>query len=271
MLVRGLGRQFGAVGFSRHAHSLNLARVYSSKKDVGSDISQIPIEQLGVMAAFYVPPKLSSVPIKSWPKMIWRRLGVFALNTYSVTKYKRETSLKLKFNQWKETGIEHFVRINKVFAAACSKEPQQRAKYIQAQLGQAAGVDVIKSLTARAQSFPYASSLKWELLNIETNPKVVSFTALPDANNLTVYVQFVLQLKSKQKVTVTQNGQSSVKEQVVEDYLVYTMDPHIDDLRLVGKLFESDHIRKVQPSSEVTAASMIALSKKCSDLYRSKN
>lgn len=276
MLARGIGRQVGQVGYSKVFLNVSLARTYatqkekSKKKEAKGDISQVPVENIGVMADFYIPPRFTNSPIQSWPRLVWRRLGMFVVNTYSITKYKRETKLKLKFNDWKETGMEEFVRVNKVFAASCNKRFVERKEYISKQLRDVAGIEVIKSLTERAESFPNGSKIQWELVNIENNPKIVSFNALPDANNLTVYVQFIMKIKTKQKVTVTQNNEDKINERIVEDYLVYTLDPFADDVKLVGKLFESDHIRKVQPdASTINAKVMLAFSKVSADLYRS--
>lgn len=277
MLICGIGRQVRGIGWSRSFLNVPFSRTLATnvektkkKAQQTGDITQVPVQNIGVMADFYIPPKFSVSPLSSWPKLVWRRLGLFVVNTYSITKYKRETKLKLKFNDWKETGMEQFVRVNKVFAAACNKRLGERKDYISKQLSNDAGVEVIKSLIERSESFPKDSKIQWELVNIVNNQKIVSFNALPDANNLTVYVQFIMKIKTKQKVAVTQNNETKVSERIVEDNLVYTLDPFNDDLKLVGSLFDSDHIRKVQPdSSTINPKTMMVFSKICSDLYRS--
>lgn len=249
--------------FARH-----YATQKKKKKEV-ADISQIPIKMLSVMADFYIPPRLSTCPIKSWPRLIARRLGVFVVNTYSVVKFKRETNSTLQFNKWKDQAIDMFVKTNKVFAAGCSKRPQLRESYIRGQLEDVAGVDAIAALSLRAKTFPADALLDWELVSIVGNPKVVSFNSLPDAYDNTAYVQFVMKLQSKQRLTITQNGEPKVNERTVTDYLVYTFNPWSDQMVLVGTLFELDHLRGVSPSDNFTNPKfMIAFGKNSADIYR---
>ncbi|CAN3363222.1 inner membrane mitoribosome receptor Mba1p, mitochondrial [Diutina catenulata] len=239
------------------------------KKEQGGDISMVPISSIGVMADFYVPPPLKKCPATSWHKLVGRRLIQFAVNTYSIAKYKRETKLKLEFNQWKETGMEQFVRVNKVFAAACNKRPQERDQYLTQQLDGAAGTEVINALKARAATFPAGTKISWDLVSVESNPKVISFNALPDHNNLTAFVQFIMQVTTKQKVTISNASGNTETETVAKDNLVYTLDPFAEEQRLVGTLFESDHLRKVQPDGTlINPKTMLAFTKKCADIYR---
>jgi protein MBA1 len=285
MIVGGISRALGSSFTRRAAYGASnfkimtgltcSRRTYATeekpkKKQQGGDISQVPVQNIGVMADFYIPPQFKNCPISSWPKLAWRRLGLFVVNTYSIAKYKRETKLKLKFNDWKELAMEQFVRTNKVFSAACNKKFTERKDYITKQLKDTAGIEVIRNLVERSQTFPNGTKISWELVNIESNPKVISFNALPDSSNLTVYVQFVMKVTTKQKVTIVQNETAKETENIVTDNLVYTLDPFNDDQKLVGSLFESDHIRKVQPdASLINPKVMMAFTRVCGDLYRS--
>lgn len=259
------------------AHMSNVIRTYSTetskpKKKKGTpaaDISQIPIKNIGVIADFYIPPKLFSGPIKLWPKLLIRRLGVFVINTYSIVKYKRETGLKLKFDDWKESAMEKFVHTNKLFAASCNKPVGERAKYLQTQLDEVAGLPVISSLIQRSKSFPVGNRINWELVSIESNPKIISFTALPDANDIAAYVQFIMKVKTKQKVTMTNGDQTESNERVVSDNLVFTLNPFTNEVVLVGTIFESSYERGVQPELNFNNAQvMTAFQNKCGDIYR---
>lgn len=236
-----------------------------------AELSQIPIRSVGVIADFYIPPRFLASPVTSWHRLLFRRLGAFAVNTYSVVKFRRETGLKLHFNAWKDSAIDKFVRVNKVFAAGCNSRTSDRKSYISTQLLDVAGTAVIDSLVARASSFPASGTrLDWKLTKIVGNPKIVSFNALPDSNNLTVMVQFVLKLTTKQALTVTANGKASTNERLVTDNLVYTLDPFSNELVLVGSVFDSDHIRGVQPELTFTdAKAMTQFQRACSDLFRS--
>ncbi|KAK6459614.1 assembly of mitochondrial respiratory complexes [Scheffersomyces xylosifermentans] len=245
------------------------AKKKKKKSKNTADISQVPVKNIGVMADFYIPPRILNCPVTSWHKLLFRRLGMFVVNTYNVVKYKRETGLKLQFNDWKDHAIEQYVKTNKVFAAACNKRKAERAKYIESQLNDVAGVEVIRNLAERSDTFPTDSKLNWELVSIENNPKVVSFNVIPDSNNVTVYVQLIIKLITKQKVTVNVQGKENVTERAVSDYLVYSMDPITKEIYLVGKLFESDHIRKVAPDDKFTNPKyMIAFTKTSGDIYR---
>ncbi|ABN65124.1 assembly of mitochondrial respiratory complexes [Scheffersomyces stipitis CBS 6054] len=281
--VRPLLRYPGFVAVSRRSapafsglSNVGFSRFYSTepekkkkKKSQAADISQVPVKNIGVMADFYVPPAFMSCPITSWHKLLFRRLGMFVVNTYNVIKFKRETGLKLQFNDWKDTAIEQYVKTNKIFAAACSKRRAERAKYLESQLADVSGAEVIRNLAERADTFPVDSKLSWELVSIGNNPKVVSFNVIPDSNNVTVYVQFIIKLITKQKVVVTVQGQDQTTERSVSDYLVYSMDPVTRELFLVGKLFESDHIRKVAPDDKFTNPKfMIAFTRASGDIYR---
>lgn len=255
-----------------------LFRHYSSevskkkKKTQNADISQVPIKSIGVIADYYVPPRLLRSPILSWPRLIARRLGVFAINTYSVVKFRRETGLKLTFDLWKDNAIEEYVRVNKVFAASCSLSRNKRADYIRTQLNGVAGTALTSSLVKRALTFPSNAKLDWELLKINGNPRVVSFNALPDNNNVTALVQFVLALNTKQRFTISTIGQETpqVTERDVKNYLVYTLDPFAQELVLVGSLFEANHVRGVQPEISFTnSQAMVKFQTSCADIYRS--
>lgn len=258
------------------ASTLRITRGYADKpvkkkSAPTADISQIPIRNIGVIADFYVPPKYLNSPFTSWHKLLFRRLGLFAINTYSIVKYRRETGLKLHFDQWKDSAIDQFVRVNKVFAGACNSRTTERAKYLSTQLHDIAGAEVIKSLAARAATFPASGTkLDWQLTSIVGNPKIVSFNSLPDSNNLTALVQFVCKVTTKQKLTITSQGTLNSNERVVTDNLVYTLDPFSGEMVLVGSVFDSDHVRGVQPEINFTdAQTMTKFQVLCSDLFRS--
>lgn len=262
-------------------HSSLFNRTYSTeveqkkkKKSQMADISQIPIKSIGVIADFYIPPRYMNSPVTSWHKLLFRRLGLFAINTYSIVKFRRETGLKLHFNIWKETAVEQLVKANKIFAASCAIPAAKREAYLRGQLDGITGSEVTKSLVRRANTFPKNSKLDWELLKIESNPKIVSFNSLPDANNITALVQFVLQVKTKQKFTMTSVTSDKPLETVrsIENYLAYTLDPFTNELVLVGSLFESDHIRGVQPEINFTNSQVMAsFQVSCADIFRSQN
>ncbi|CAN3373333.1 hypothetical protein DIURU_001292 [Diutina rugosa] len=270
--LRVIGSSVGASHAWVPTRGFALTRVLNAKKkkEPSGDLSMVPIGSIGVMADFYVAPKVFKAPISKWGRLLARRVIQFAVNTYSIAKYKRETKLKLEFNQWKETAMEQFVRTNKVFAAACNKRASERKSYIERQLNDCTGTEVINQLAVRAATFPAGTKISWDLVSVDTNPKVISFNALPDQNNLTAFIQFIVQVTTTQKVTITA-ANADPKETVrqVKDNLVFTLDPFAEEQRLVGSLFESDYDRKVQPDgSLITPKTMLAFTKKCADIYR---
>lgn len=271
-------RSFAAARPSRPllAAFLGPARAYSTEKpkkkktkQATTDISLIPIKTIGVLADFYIPPKFTNSPITSWHRLILRRLGNFGLNTYSVSRFKKETQMKLKFNDWKEEAVDKYVKTNKIFAAACSNPRSQRKLYLETQLESITGTSIIKALTNRANSFPPDAKLEWNLKSIEANPKLVSFTAIPDANDVTSTIQFVVKVKTKQEIILTaEKDKPQATERLVTDYIVMTLNPFTNEMVFVGTIFESDHIRGVQPELELTARTMEAFQNTCADIYR---
>ncbi|ODV79270.1 uncharacterized protein CANTADRAFT_26247, partial [Suhomyces tanzawaensis NRRL Y-17324] len=271
-MIRTVGARLPGLMLSKPVlPAFRYASTTPSKRKVpkSGDISQVPLNFIGVMADFYIPPRFRDCPPSSWHKLIFRRLGAFVVNTYSIIKYRRETGLKLHFNEWKDNAIDLFVKTNKIFASGCSKRFAEREQYLKKQLGQVSCVEVTNSLVSRAKTFPTDSKLQWELLSLESNPKVVSFNVLPDANEITMYIQFVLKARTKQKVIIERGGESQETVRTVQDYLVYTLNPYTGEMYLAGTLFESDHIRKVTPDEKFTNVKyMMAFTKASGDIYR---
>lgn len=240
------------------------------KKQKIPDVSLVPLKAIGVLADFYIPPKLLNCPVSSWHKLILRRIGAFGLNTFSISKFKSDTKLKLRFNDWKELAVDKYVKTNKIFAAACSLPRAQRQSYLQSQLDSIAGIEVVKSLAARALTFPVRSKLEWNLKNIEGNPKLVSFTPIPDSNDVSTIVQFVVKVQTRQEMVISGDSQEPKKtERLVTDYIVLTLNPYTDEMAFVGTMFESDHIRGVKPELEMeNVRALESYQKICADIYR---
>ncbi|SGZ53685.1 CIC11C00000000773 [Sungouiella intermedia] len=250
-------------------------RAYSTekpkkKKQKAPDVSLVPIKAIGVLADFYIPPRLRDCPVTSWHKLILRRIGAFGLNTFSISKFKSDTKLKLRINDWKELAVDKYVKTNKIFAAACSLPGAQRQSYLQSQLDGIAGIEVVKSLAARAVTFPIRSKLEWNLKSIEGNPKLVSFTPIPDSNDVSAVVQFVVKVQTRQEMVITSDSQEpNTTERLVTDYIVITMNPYTDEMAFVGTLFESDHVRGVKPELEMeNVRALESYQKLCADIYR---
>lgn len=240
------------------------------KKQKVPDLALVPLKTIGVLADFYIPPKFLSAPVTSWHKLLLRRIGAFGLNTFSISKFKSDTKLKLRINDWKELAVEKYVKTNKIFAAACSLPRAQRQSYLQSQLDGIVGVEVVRSLTARALTFPARSKLEWNLKSIEGNPKLVSFTPIPDSNDVTTIVQLVVKVQTRQEVVITGDSQEpKTTERLVTDYIVLTLNPYTDEMVFVGTLFESDHIRGVKPELEMeNVRALESYQKVCADIYR---
>lgn len=269
------------IGLNNASRSINNQRIiksvmglrYNSKKSKKDnqqmDLSQIPIKSVGAIVDFYIPPPIFSCPIKSWPNLILRRMGLFVINTYSVVKYKQDTKLKLKFYDWKEDAMQKFVKANKVFASGCNLPASKRSDYIKMQLENNTGSLVQKKLIERAKTFPISGKLSWDLVKVVKNPKIVSFMVIPDGNNIATFIQFVMKVRTKQKVSFNDGTNNKETERVVDDYLVYTLNPYTDELVLVGTVFESDHLRNLQGETSQSMKLMNAFQDRCADIFRS--
>lgn len=246
-------------------HSLQ-SRLYASK----NDITQIPLKLIGVLGDYYVPPKILSAPIKKWPRLLVRKIGMFGLNTYSAYRYRLDTKLKLRFNDWKEHLVENYVKTNKVFADACSLRKNERLKFIRENLFDVSGEAVINSLAARALTFPANTKCTWKLKSVESNPKIVTMMPVPDSDDVTAYAQIVTKVTTKQEMTITPiGGEPQTTERSVTDYLVGSLNPYTQELYFVGTLFEADYERGLQPEEKLTnLVQMEAFQKKCADIYR---
>ena len=63
------------------------------------------------MADFYIPPKFTKSPILSWPRLIIRRILLFALNTYSIIAYKRELEYHYNLIYGKIKELNHILEL----------------------------------------------------------------------------------------------------------------------------------------------------------------
>lgn len=244
------------------------ARFYAKQPD----IRQVPLNRMGVMTRIYVPPPLTKHPLQKWPRLILRRIGAFALSTIHASKLKKSKTNIEPFGHIKEKAVEIYVRTNKVFSESLNKGENlhKRQKYNVDQLCNIVGHDVLVTLNRRAISAPLGMKSKWDLTAITENPKIVSLMTMPDANDLTCYVQFVMSLKSKQRLTLTTLSNTVVTERTATDYLVYSMNPWTNDLFLVGSIFESGADDKLTPGVETMSQHFsAAMCESASDLYRS--
>lgn len=229
------------------------------------DITQIPLNRIPVLGDYYVPPKVFAGPVRQWHRLVGRRLTQFFLNTYNVYKFKTETSLKPKFDSWKDRAIDLFVHTNKAFAAGNVNAAKDFLGY-----------EALNTLKTRAESLPKLTKLQWDLVKIVENPKVVVFTAIPDTEGVTARVQFVMKLVTDQKVTVTTRTATGLEPntttRTVTDYLVYSLDPFSEEMMLVGSVDVADFTRLVMPEMDVTdVQAMKAFQMKTSDIFRPKN
>lgn len=270
LVLASLGRVSVQPLFWATQRSYSSAVAKKKKKVEMPDITMVPLKAVGVLADFYVPPKLTSAPFTSWHKLILRRIGAFGLNTFSVSKFKNDTKLKLRFNDWKEQAVDKYVKTNKIFAAACSLPRAQRQSYLQSQLDGIAGIEVMNSLTGRAGTFPAGSKLEWTLKKVESNPRLVSFTPIPDKNDVSAVLQIVIRVQTRQEMTITGGAaKPQNSERLVTDYIVVTLNPYTDEMAFVGTLFESDHVRGVKPELEMeNRRALEAYQKTCADIYR---
>lgn len=243
----------------------------SNQNEQVADVSKMPLKTVPVLAKFYVPPELLKAPILKWFGLIRRRMFLFLVNTMQVRRFKSETKLKVTFNDWKEEAIEKFVKTNKVFANACNAPLEKRAGIIEDGLRFTCGQFMEGILKSRVARFPVNYKLKWELVDVMTNPKVEGFYVIPDTNDASALIQLVVNVTTKQKVTVQKPGnQLEEKETISNDHLVYGIDPFSKEMYFIGKLFPSGLDEGVHPDPDGSVADQLAFSKKAADIFRSE-
>ncbi|KAI5952779.1 hypothetical protein KGF54_003646 [Candida jiufengensis] len=250
------------------------------KKKKQLNIAQVPISYIGVMSDLYVSPKLTKYSPLKWPKLVLRRIMVFAFNTYNVIKFKREIGQPLNFNKWKDQSIENYIKTNKIFAQSCNKasslsnnKSKELSKFVNLKLDQCCGKHLIEVLIKRSENFNYPNGkINWELKSIDSNPKITMFNVIPDQDGIGCYVQYIMNLRTTQVVTITNKSTNEIiqeNETKVDDYLVYTMNPFNDKILLVGKLFESNSERGLKPDLDVfNPSEMQKFVLKAADIYR---
>lgn len=252
------------------AQCLSFARGYAKGGD-DVDLVHIPLKSMGVLTDFYVPPKLSNCPVKSWPKVILRSIGSFGLSTYFVGKFKLDTRLKLRLFEWKELAMEKYVKTNKIFAAACSQATNQRRAYIQTQLDGIVSTEVKNNLAGRASSFPHGARLEWNLKKIEKAPLVKLFQIIPDKDEVVAFLQLVIKLETRQEMIVHgENIETKKTERLVTDYVVMTLNPFTDEMVFSGTLFAASPYQSLRPTLDGTdIAALFKFQRICADIYRS--
>lgn len=256
------------VGFSAVRFASSKA---SNQNEQVADVSKMPLKTVPVLAKFYVPPELRTAPVLKWFGLLRRRVFLFLVNTMQVRRFKSETKLKVTFNDWKEEAIEKFVKTNKTFANACNAPVSKRSAIIEDGLRFSCGQFMEGILKARAARFPANYKLKWELVDVMTNPKIEGFYVIPDSNDAAALIQLVVNVTTKQKVTIQKPGnQIEEKETVSHDHLVYGLDPFSREMYFIGKLFPSGFDDAVHPDPDSSVAEQLAFSKKAADIFRSE-
>lgn len=250
--------------------AVRACRLYSKRND-DIDLMHVPLKAMGVLTDFYVPPKLTSCPIRTWPKVMLRSLGAYGLSTYFVSKFKQDTRLKLRLFEWKELALERYTRTNKMFAAACSQSPAQRKAYIETQLDGIVSNEVKNSLAARAASFPLGARLEWNLKKIEKPPVIKVFQIIPDKDEVVALLQLIIKLETLQEMVVHgDNVDTKRTERLVTDYVAMTLNPYTDEMVFAGTLFAATPHQKLRPTLDGTEmAALFKFQRVCADIYRS--
>lgn len=143
MLTRRIGRQVGAPG-NRVFLNVLIARGYATQKEKSKqkDQTQLPVQNMGVMADFYIRPRFTRTPLLSWLVLVWRRLELIVINFHSTRKYVCKTKLEMK--DLRAEAVAQFIKVNAVFCSSCNKRLAERKHYITKELDDIAGIDVIQ-------------------------------------------------------------------------------------------------------------------------------
>lgn len=248
---------------------ITFARNYAKGQE-DMDLIHLPLKSMGVLTDFYVPPKLTSCPISTWPKVFLRILGSYGLSTYFVGKFKQDTKLKLQLPEWKELAMERYVKTNKIFAAACSLSPAKRKAYLETQLDGIVTTEVKANLVSRANTFPIGSRLEWNLKEVEKTPLVKVFQIIPDRDEVVAFLQLVIKFDTKQEMIVHgESGEQQRTERLVTDHVVVTLNPFSKDLIFAGTLFAASPYRQLRPTLDGTdMPALFKFQKECADIYR---
>lgn len=247
---------------------LEFSRSYGRGDNI--DVMHIPLKSMGVLTDFYVPPRLTSCPISTWPRVILRSLGAYGLSTYFVARFKQDTKLKLQLPEWKELAIERYVKTNKIFASACSLSPAQRKAYIETQLDGIASSEVKLSLASRAKTFPVGSRLEWNLKDFESTPLVKIFQIIPDRDEVVAFLQLIIKVNTKQELVVHgESGEPQRTERLVTDHVVMTLNPYTNEMIFAGTVFPATPYQALRPSLDGTDMSaLFKFQRECADIYR---
>ena len=242
-----------SIGLQRASVRLFLSSSLLSAK--ARSLGTVPVNLIGTVNDYYIPPALKSAPLAKWPRLILRRMALLLTNTYSVVKLRRDTSIKPKFTAWKDQAVDIYVKTNKAFA-------KRNLKPVEAIIGK----ETYKALNKRMETLP-SKPITWTLDKLENNPKVVAFLAIPDEDQTAGVCQFCMKLETSQTTTV---GLETFKRKL-EEYLVFTVNPFNDEVALVGKAFPLNFERGLvdQSFDQTDPQAFMRLTTQFADIFRS--
>lgn len=223
------------------------------------------INKVGVPHDPYIPVAYNHLTL-SKPgqslRALWNRLKLFAFNWVQVYQFKSgmEKGYKPQFVQWKNKAITTFIQVNKHFANRKIENIRPVvSEFVYFQLGK------------RQAALP-KGSIKWELVQFNSSPKLLSFNAFPHEDGSTLLCQIIYKFDTKQKWIVKNRNDNNVTETVRDmvEYLAFNIDPYNDNVCLAGSVFEAPLDRKLESKLVASQSKALEYMNTNGDIYRSE-
>ncbi|VEU20960.1 DEKNAAC101873 [Brettanomyces naardenensis] len=224
------------------------------------------IAKVGIPFEPFIPPRWSRLPnpITSpilYAKCFFKKIYMSCYNWVQVYQFKRNMGkgYKPNFLKWKNEAIEDYVKVNKAF----SERKLEKARDLMAEY-------VYFALGRRQKQLPKNTSLGWELVRFNSQPKLVTFHTFPHDDGSILLSQIVYKFDTKQKMIIKKRNSPEFTEKVRDlvEYLAFNVDPYTDRVVIAGSVFESIPQRGLSqtamPSQEETINCMV----RNGDIYR---
>ncbi|GMM27752.1 Mba1 protein [Martiniozyma asiatica (nom. inval.)] len=231
-----------------------------------SNSQRIGIQQVGIPYEPYIPisyKNLSASKVKPSIYAVWARLKLWAMNWGQVYKFRSDMKsadkkYKPNFILWKNKAIEAYVDVNTRFAQKNLKPITQiTCKY------------VFDCLAQRQKGLPLGN-IKWELVNFNSKPKLVSFNAFPNHDGSPLMCQIIYKFDTKQRWIMKPTG-GDVKETTrdVVEYWAFNIDPYTDAVCVAGSCFESNLEKSLEGQVVANQQETVRWMKRNADVFRS--
>ncbi|QPG73352.1 hypothetical protein FOA43_000662 [Brettanomyces nanus] len=224
------------------------------------------ISKVGIPFEPFIAPRWSRMPNPiispiRFTKCIFKKVYMSCYDWVQVYQFKRNMGkgYKPNFLKWKNDAIESYVKVNKAFSERnIDKARDHMAEYVYFALGR------------RQKELPKNTTLGWDLVKFNKEPKLITFHTFPHDDGSVLLCQIIYQFDTKQKMTIKHRNSREFQEKTKDlvEYLAFNVDPYTDRVVVSGSVFESLPQRQLSqgamPSQEETINCMV----KNGDIYR---